>query len=201
MGRTPVWIGAPPRTAIRQGPRMGQARWLASLRMRKLGLTLAALATLAATNVVTAAEPGASAPAAIAEQIARGRYMVLVGGCNDCHTAGYVESNGKVPEKDWLLGNPLGWRGPWGTTFSSNLPVAISHQSETSWVYFARALVRRPPMPWFDLNKWTDADLRAAYRFIKSLGPIGSPVIADLPPDVEPQPPYYQLVLPPQPAK
>ncbi|MEJ2396973.1 MAG: cytochrome C, partial [Gammaproteobacteria bacterium] len=28
----------------------------------------------------------------------RGRYLVRIGGCNDCHTAGYAESGGKTPE-------------------------------------------------------------------------------------------------------
>ena len=47
---------------------------------------------------------------------ARGKYVVTIGGCNDCHTPGYAEKEGKVPEKDWLTGDILGWRGPWGTT-------------------------------------------------------------------------------------
>ena len=55
-------------------------------------------------------------------QIKRGRYVVMIGGCNDCHTAGYAPSGGKVPEKDWLLGDALGWNGPWGsTTYATNL--------------------------------------------------------------------------------
>src|SRR5437016_2818648 len=56
--------------------------------------------------------PGAKADAS---SLARGKYLVTIGGCNDCHTAGYAMTNGKVPEKDWLAGDRLGWRGPWGT--------------------------------------------------------------------------------------
>lgn len=29
----------------------------------------------------------------------RGRYLVKIGGCNDCHTSGYAQTAGKVPEK------------------------------------------------------------------------------------------------------
>ena len=47
----------------------------------------------------------------------RGRYLVKIAGCNDCHTRGYAETAGKVPEKQWLTGDQLGWRGPWGTTY------------------------------------------------------------------------------------
>jgi mono/diheme cytochrome c family protein len=51
-----------------------------------------------------------------AAQIERRRYMVLVGHCNNCHTAGYMQAAGQVPESKWLMGNPLGWRGKIGTT-------------------------------------------------------------------------------------
>jgi mono/diheme cytochrome c family protein len=59
--------------------------------------------------------------AADSKSIARGRYIVKIAGCNDCHTPGYFQTGGKVPEKEWLVGDKLGWRGPWGTTYPSNL--------------------------------------------------------------------------------
>jgi len=43
----------------------------------------------------------------------RGRYIAQIAGCNDCHTPNYAQSGGRVPEKDWLIGDRLGWRGPW----------------------------------------------------------------------------------------
>ena len=39
-----------------------------------------------------------------------------IGGCNDCHTGGYLEKTGAVPERERLTGDTLGWQGPWGTT-------------------------------------------------------------------------------------
>ena len=51
----------------------------------------------------------------------RGRYLVVLGGCNDCHTPGYAASGGATPEAQWLLGDALGYLGPWGTTYPSNL--------------------------------------------------------------------------------
>lgn len=43
----------------------------------------------------------------------RGKYLVLIGGCNDCHTPGFIESDGKGPaESEWLTGSPVGFRGP-----------------------------------------------------------------------------------------
>src|SRR5882672_998171 len=47
----------------------------------------------------------------------RGSYLAVIAGCNDCHTPGYAESGGKVPESQWLTGTLLGWSGPWGTTY------------------------------------------------------------------------------------
>jgi mono/diheme cytochrome c family protein len=38
----------------------------------------------------------------------RGRYLVVTGGCNDCHTPGYPAAAGKVDEKLWLTGEKLG---------------------------------------------------------------------------------------------
>jgi mono/diheme cytochrome c family protein len=73
--------------------------------------------------------------AADATQVERGRYMVLTGHCNNCHTAGYAQKEGTVPEKDWLLGSGAqGWRGPWGTTYASNLRVNAHAMTEDGWV-------------------------------------------------------------------
>lgn len=49
--------------------------------------------------------------------IKRGRYLVKTVGCNDCHTPAYGLKYGEVPEKDWLIGDQVGWKGPWGTTY------------------------------------------------------------------------------------
>lgn len=50
-----------------------------------------------ALAVVAVAAPAVRADdAAAREQIARGRYMVLVGHCSNCHTAGYMASAGNV---------------------------------------------------------------------------------------------------------
>jgi len=62
--------------------------------------------------------------------VKHGRYLVQLGGCNDCHTPGYLLSEGKVPEKDWLTGDSFGWSGPWGTTYAPNLRLLIADMSE-----------------------------------------------------------------------
>ena len=52
---------------------------------------------------------------------------------------------GNVPERDWLLGSgPLGFRGPWGTTYAPNLRLTASTMTEAEWVKYAKSLKTRP---------------------------------------------------------
>ena len=92
-------------------------------------------------------KPAASAAAAPAQSpVERGKYLTLVGGCNDCHTPKKFGPNGPEPDMSReLSGNPsmdklppvpkglfgpwgtlannhLGaWAGPWGVSFAMNL--------------------------------------------------------------------------------
>jgi mono/diheme cytochrome c family protein len=121
--------------------------------------------------------------------VARGRYLVAVTGCNDCHTPGYGERGGEMPVTDWLTGQSVGFSGPWGTSYPANLRLTLQGLTESQWVVFARA-ERRPPMPWFSLKKMSDADLRDIYRFIRSLGPKGEPAPAAVAPGDKVETPF-----------
>ncbi|MCL5028174.1 MAG: diheme cytochrome c-553 [Bacteroidetes bacterium] len=81
------------------------------------------------------------------ELIARGKYLVQFGGCNDCHTPKMMTAMGPVPDTTKLLsGHPADqpipqieegmtapgkwvlsddgstmWFGPWGASFTANL--------------------------------------------------------------------------------
>jgi len=90
------------------------------------------------------AEP--PAPAAANEVLARGKYLVTVSGCNDCHTPLKMTPEGPKPDMDRMLsGHPeqlempvapaltagpwlvtvaatnTAWAGPWGVSFTANL--------------------------------------------------------------------------------
>jgi len=79
-------------------------------------------------------------------QIARGKYMVIAGGCNDCHTPLKMGANGpepdmtkmlsghpealkippvpKLPPGPWIsigAGKHTAFAGPWGVTYAINL--------------------------------------------------------------------------------
>lgn len=133
-----------------------------------------------------------------ASSLARGKYLVVIGGCNDCHTAGYAMTGGKTPEKDWLTGDKLGWRGPWGTTYAVNLRQTMQTLSEAQWIAKAKSLETRPPMPWFNLRTMSAQDLRAIYRYVRHLGPAGEAAPAYIPPDKEPPPPFIAFPAPPK---
>ena len=101
--------------------------------------------TLASVAVVTLACAGA-ALAADPCKVARGKYLVTVAGCNDCHTPWIVGPNGpepdmtrmlsghpqnfvvrspaKTPDEPWVMtaaGTNTAFSGPWGVSFTANL--------------------------------------------------------------------------------
>jgi len=126
-------------------------------------------------------------------QIDRGRYVVRIAGCNDCHTAGYGQTGGKVEESQWLMGDRLGYRGAWGTTYAVNLRLLMNSLTEEQWVGQARNVHPRPPMPWWSLRDMNEEDLKALYAYVKWLGPAGEPAPSYLPPGQEPGGPVVRF--------
>ena len=167
---------------------------------RPLAVLAAAATVLAAATAAWQAEAGnpSAAQASDTRSIERGRYIAKIAGCNDCHTAGYAQTGGKVPEKDWLTGDHLGWQGPWGTTYPANLRIALAKMTEDEWVRTAKGAQYRPPMPWFALHDMSEADLRAFHRFVRSLGPAGEAAPAYVPPGQAAAGPVIKVPEPPK---
>jgi mono/diheme cytochrome c family protein len=115
---------------------------------------------------------------------ARGRYLVTLGGCNDCHTPKLLRPTGPVPDSSrFLAGHPadakvppvppgvLGpdrwgalvspgltaWAGPWGVSFTANLTPDAS-----------------------GLGSWTVEQFIQTMRTGKHLG-IGRPILPPMP--------------------
>ncbi|MGH6922309.1 MAG: hypothetical protein ACRED5_00935 [Propylenella sp.] len=129
--------------------------------------------------------------------VERGRYLVQIGGCNDCHTAGYAEAGGDIPEEEWLKGDILGFRGPWGTTYPMNLRLRFAELTEDAWVEYAKTFVTRPPMPWFNIRAMTETDVRSLHRYVTSFENKGEKAPDFVPPEQEPPPPFIQWPAPP----
>lgn len=70
--------------------------------------------------------------------------------------------------------------------------------SEEQWVAVAKSFQTRPPMPWFDVNAMAESDLRAIYKYVRSLGPAGDAAPTCPPPDKQPRPPFVQFPPPPR---
>lgn len=91
------------------------------------------------------AGPGAEAASVHADPVARGAYLVTIGGCNDCHTPWVMGANGPEPDMTRMLsghpadlemppapaalgpwlwngaGTNTAFAGPWGVSFAANL--------------------------------------------------------------------------------
>lgn len=128
--------------------------------------------------------------------IDRGRYIVEIMGCNDCHTSGTIGGASHIPEEDWLLGSDRAFHGEWGTAYPANLRLLLNSITEDEWLVLAKQMRRDSPMAWSWLPKVTDPDLRAMYRFVKFLGPKGVPAPERLPAGVTPTTPYIEFPLP-----
>lgn len=108
-------------------------------------LAIAATLTAAASNRNAAREQQA-VQAAAKERVARGEYLVNIGGCNDCHTPFKLGPNGpepdmsrrlsghpealvmppapKLPNGPWVwlgAGTNTAFAGPWGVSYAANL--------------------------------------------------------------------------------
>jgi hypothetical protein len=107
-------------------------------------LVVVALPLRGAESSPPAADPPVAA-AASADKVDRGRYLVTVGGCNDCHTPWMEGPNGPEldmsrmlsghpstlvmppppePRGPWIVasaGTNTAHAGPWGVSFTANL--------------------------------------------------------------------------------
>ncbi|MDC0682783.1 cytochrome C [Sorangium atrum] len=180
----------------RAGSRSSAAGWARAVRrtvqwlpgaVLLVSIGCAAVARVPASPRVTAGSPEEA-----------GRYLILVGGCNDCHTPGWDRSSGRLPTSEWLTGSDVGYRGPWGTSYAANLRISTQNLSEEAWVRMFREAAGRPPMPWLNYVTLHEGDLVAMYRFIRSLGEKGVPAPRAVSPGEEPATPYI-LMIPQQP--
>jgi len=163
--------------------------------MKRVFTNLAVLGCLSLVPFAAMAEGGMVED----KTIEHGRYLLTVSGCNDCHTSGYAQNGGNIPESERFLGSSVGFKGPWGTTYPSNLRLLVANMSEEQWLVHARQ-ERRPPMPWFNLRDMTDKDLIAMYQTLRYLGPKGGQAPAYVPPDGKVETAYIYFV-PQQTAK
>ena len=112
--------------------------------------------------------------------IARGKYLVTIGGCSDCHTPGSFF--GKPDLKRFLGGSDVGFAMPRGVFVGPNLTpdkaTGIGSWSRED-IVTAITTGRRPDgrvlagiMPWRSFTHLTPRDALAIATFLKSLRPV-----------------------------
>ena len=172
----------------------GRSRWLAAALLGAVAVALPA--TVHAQDTSKAKPPARTEHVEGANDLAAGEYLTIVGGCNDCHTQGWAESNGKTPPADRFTGSNVGFRGPWGTSYAANLRNMTQRASEDRWVQILTSAdggEGRPPMPYMNTAAMSERDLRAMYRYIRSLGAKGERAPRPVPPGQTPTTPYINM--------
>jgi mono/diheme cytochrome c family protein len=116
--------------------------------------------------------------AADREQVERGRYLVTLGGCTDCHTPGHFL--GKPDMARQLGGSEVGFEVPGlgvfcGPNLTPDKETGLGNWSVADIVKAIRTGVRPdgrglvPIMPWPALAKLTQSDAEAIAAYLKSL--------------------------------
>ncbi|SMO49636.1 c-type cytochrome [Solitalea koreensis] len=147
--------------------------------------------------------------------VERGKYLVTISSCNDCHSPKIMTPQGPIDDTTKLLsGHPIGSKlpqlgpkatdptawiqmtqdgtafiGPWGISYAANLTpdetTGLGAWTEEVFIKTLRTGKHLglqegrqilPPMPWYNINKMTDDDLKAVYAYLHSLPPITNQV-------------------------
>lgn len=143
--------------------------------MKKITIVCSTLAVLVAASIIACNSSSSISPnkegiteiaAAVSQDsmISRGRYLVTIMGCNDCHSPKIIGPHGPVIDtsrmlsghpsdmkiasapsdavKSWILFNPTltAFVGPWGTSFAANLTSDDSGIGNWSEAQFFKAI-------------------------------------------------------------
>jgi mono/diheme cytochrome c family protein len=164
------------------------------------GVALAAL--LLAPAVASAQSPSSPAD----KQVARGKYLVTIAGCNDCHTPGYFL--GKPDQTKFLGGSDVAFEMPGLGTFVGPNLTPDRETGLGSWsipqIVTALQTGKRPDgrmlapiMPWPAFANLTKSDATAIAAYLKSLKPVKHKVPGPFGP-TEKVPVMVMKVVPPQ---
>jgi mono/diheme cytochrome c family protein len=136
---------------------------------------------------VTASAIAFSALAAMADdtQITRGKYLVTLAGCNDCHTPGYFLGNPDMSR--FLGGSDVGFEIPGQGVFLGSNITPDKRTGIGSWTpeQIVKAIqggerpdgrILAPIMPWHAFAKLTADDAKAIAAFLQSLNPVNNQV-------------------------
>jgi mono/diheme cytochrome c family protein len=142
-----------------------------------------------------------------AGRIARGKYLVTISACHDCHSP-KADARMNLDESRLLSGRPAtsappvqntseirasldltAWAGPWGNSYAANLtpdPETGLGGRYTEELFIRTIRTGRkpegeqlaPPMPWMVYRHMTDEDLKSIFAYLQTLKPVWNAVRA-----------------------
>lgn len=155
-------------------------------------------------GVVAAACVAMAGSANAQDAVARGRYLVLAGGCGDCHTPGHFTGHA---DPRYLGGSDVGFGIPGvGVVVGPNLtPDKATGLGNWTSDQIADAITRgvrpdgrmlSPIMPWKDFAHLTRADALAIAAYLRTLAPVVHQVPGPFGPTQVPSVPVMTVVPP-----
>jgi mono/diheme cytochrome c family protein len=139
------------------------------------------------------------------EQIAKGKYLVNLGGCMDCHTPGYFL--GQPDMSRYLGGSDVGFEIPGlgvfhGRNLTPDKETGLGNWSSDDIVKAIQTGMRpdgrqlAPIMPWMAFSKLTKDDAYAIAAFLKSLPPVNHKVLGPFGPNEKPTSFVFRIIPP-----
>jgi mono/diheme cytochrome c family protein len=116
-------------------------------------------------------------------QVERGKYLVTLGSCTDCHTPGYFF--GKPDMNRFLGGSEVGFEIPglgvfYGPNLTPDKDTGLGNWTDAQIVAAIRTGKRpdgrelAPIMPWHAFAALTDPDAQAMVAFLRSIKPVNN---------------------------
>lgn len=147
----------------------------------------------------------AATPALAGDDVARGKYLVKIMGCGDCHTPGYFL--GKPDLAHPLSGSDVGFAMPglgirWGANLTPDPETGLGKWTDAEIITALRTGVtpdgRRliPAMPYGDFSALTDQDVRAIVAYLRALPPVRNVVPGPAAPGEKAPAPYLTVTMP-----
>ena len=137
------------------------------------------------TCVALLAALGAVPLKAQGADVARGKYLVSIAGCNDCHTSGYFL--GKPEESRYLGGSDVGFEVPGlgvfhGANLTPDKETGLGGWTDAQ-IITALTTGKRPDgrelapvMPWRAFANFTREDIGAIVAYLRTLPPVHNKV-------------------------
>ena len=140
------------------------------------------LGLAAAAGLLVAA--GKSGPDVRAARVARGKYLVTIGSCNECHTPWKFNAEFQTPEQDWsrmLSGHPDGGPDPASDYKGHDMAIIGPDFTSFRFPFGVTYSANLTPDKQTGLGNWTEEMFVGALRKGKHMGGDGRVIMPPMP--------------------